>query len=303
MKKKWTALFLAALLTAAPAAAGAEEETAVKERYPHMPRMALSEYPRVDGSLACLPLMEALVRAVTGCSDIEAEASLDGFSNTNPSYRRLWSGDADLILSYEAAGSTAEWLEEQKKTGENELDLREVGLDALVFLVNAGNPVEGLTREQIRGIYRGEIQSWKEVGGEDVPIKAFQRNEDSGSQTLLRLLLMGEEEIPEKEMVRISGMDGLIQTVMAYDNSANALGFSVYFYASVMMGNDSIKLLSVDGVRPGNDTIASGEYSLSNPFYVGVSSKSSPKALELRDWLLSEEGQDYVEELGYAAVH
>lgn len=73
------------------------------EKYPNMPHMSYEEYPEVDGSLACVPLMEALIEAVTGCDEGMAEESLTEFSNTNPSYRRLQEGEADLILSYEAS--------------------------------------------------------------------------------------------------------------------------------------------------------------------------------------------------------
>ena len=272
------------------------------EKYPSIPHMSLDEYPEVDGSLACIPLMEALVREVTGCTEMEAEASLENFSNTNPSYERLMNGEADLILSYEASAETKEKLDGEEASGDNKLDLKPVGRDALVFIVNAGNPVEGLTTQQIHDIYTGKITNWSEVGGEDTEIKAFQRRENSGSQTMMRLLLMGDEEIPEKQMISIETMEGLLDTVMEYDNSANAIGFSVYYYASVMMGNDKLKFLAVDGVAPDNDTIRSGDYALSNPFYCGVSEKSGKNAVLIRDWLLSEEGQRFVEDTGYVGA-
>ena len=100
-------------------------------------------------------------------------------------------------------------------------------------------------------------------------------------------------------MISIAEMEGLLNTVMEYDNSANAIGYSVYYYASVMMGNDDLKFLAVDGVAPDNDTIRSGEYKLTNPFYCGISNKSSENAVKIRDWLLTEEGQSFVEDCGY----
>ena len=281
---------------------GAAPAQEAVQLYPNIPQMSLEEYPEIDGSLACLPLMEALVQAVTGCSEAEAEESLDQFSNTNPSYLRLQKGDADLILSYEASGETKERLEEEQAKADNPIDLQPVGKDALVFIVNAGNPVEGLTKEQIHDIYTGKIKNWSEVGGEDIEIRAFQRRENSGSQTLMRLLLMGDEEIPEKQMIEIPTMEGLLEAVMEYDNSSNAIGYSVFYYASVMMENPLLKILQVDGIAPSNDTIRSGQYTLTNPFYVGTAASSSPEAIQLRDWLLSEEGQRFTEDCGYVGV-
>ena len=293
------ALFFAVLmLSGLSGYAGETEETS----WPGIPHMSYEDYPEVDGSLACIPLMEALIMEVTGCSEMEAEESLEQFSNTNPSYFRLQSGEADLILSYEASTQTKEELAESEENDANPLRLDPVGRDALVFIVNADNPVESLTREEIHDIYTGKITNWKEVGGEDIEIKAFQRRENSGSQTLMRLLLMGDEEIPEKQMIRIAEMEGLLDTVMEYDNSANAIGYSVYYYASVMQGNDKLKFLAVDGQAPSNDSIRSGAYTLSNPFYCGTSMKSSDEAVQIRDWLLSPEGQSFVEDQGYVAA-
>lgn len=282
-------MFLACIMLTGTAF-GAEGETSC-------PKLTYEEYPEVDGSLACVPLMESLIMKVTGCTQMEASDSLEHFSNTNPSYGRLKEGEADLILSYEASVETKETLNNLEG-----LDLAPVGRDALVFIVNAGNPVDNLSKEQIHDIYTGKITNWSEVGGEDLPIQAFQRRENSGSQTLMRLLLMGDEEMSEEKSVVISGMEGLISAILEYDNSANAIGFSVYYYASVMNGHDNLKFLKVDGVEPTNETIRSGEYTLSNPFYCGVSSASSKEAVAIRDWLISPSGQDFVEECGYVGA-
>ena len=296
-KIKFVACTLTAALLACAAPVHAQDLTNAAATYPSIPQMTLEEYPKVDGSLACIPLMEALIQAVTGCDQVTAEESLEDFKNTNPSYVALADGRDDLILSYEASAQTKEKLNNLEG-----LDLTPVGRDALVFIVNAGNPVDSLTTGQIHDIYTGAIKNWSEVGGNDVEIKAFQRRENSGSQTLMRLLLMGDEEIPEKQLITIESMEGLIDTVMSYDNSANAIGFSVYYYASAMESREGMKFLSIDGITPSNDTIRSGEYPLSHPFYVGIPKSPSANAKILRDWLLSEEGQRFVEDCGYVAA-
>ena len=55
-----------------------------------------------------------------------------------------------------------------------------------MFIVNEENPVQSLTQQQLRDIYAGRITNWKDVGGADSPIVAFQRGVDSGSQTLFK---------------------------------------------------------------------------------------------------------------------
>lgn len=266
--------------------------------YAEVPQFTLETYPGIDGSLACVPLGIALTEKLTGCSEIEAEMIMDTITNTNPCYLRLAEGDTDFILAYEPSDETKKNLEKYEP-----LNMKEIGQDALVFLVNENNPIESLTKEQLQDIFSGKITNWKEVGGEDQEIKAFQRPENSGSQTLMRKLLIGDVEMVEERVSRISTMEGMLDTIMTYTNEANAIGYSVYYYAEEMMHKEGIKLLKVEEVAPSCETIYNGEYSLVNPFYCVTGKKSTAGAEQIQEWLLSEEGQDFVEECGYVKIN
>lgn len=303
MKRRlgFLAIILAGMTVFPVSAAGTEQPAqteGVEKEIIQKPEMTLDEYPRIDGSLACVPLCEALAVYMTGCSDAEAEDTMADFTNTNPCYLQLAQGKTDILLAYEPADSTKEELKKY-----DPLDMQPVGKDALVFIVNEENPVESLTREQVYDIYTGKITNWSEVGGEDIEIKAFQRPETSGSQTMMRKLLIGEATMADakKEMIA-SGMDDIIEALTEYDNSANALGYSVYYYASSMFQQPGLKFLQIDDVVPSNETIQSGEYPLINEFYCVTNEQSSARAKEIKAWLLTEEGQDFVEECGYVPV-
>ena len=129
------------------------------------------------------------------------------------------------------------------------------------------NPIENLTVEQLRGIYRGDITNWKEVGGKDEPIVAFQREEGSGSQTGLYRFVLPKAEVMEapqtyvfNTMVDIIGAFGNAE----YDNSSNAIGYSYYYYVVNMEKNDRLKMISIDGIAPNKRTIGSGTYPFAN---------------------------------------
>lgn len=274
-----------------PAAARPEEEFA-------QPSMSFEEYPRIDGSLACVPLCEALAVRVTGCTAEQAEETMADFTNTNPCYIELAEGRRDILLAYEPAESTKKALEAY-----DPLVMEPIGKDALVFLVNENNPVESLTREQAYDIYTGKITNWSEVGGTDSEIRAFQRPETSGSQTMMRKLLIGDAPMAEADTEMIAvGMDDIIEVLTEYDNSADALGYSVYYYASEMFRQPGLKFVAVDGVFPSNETISSGEYPLVNEFYCVTNAQSSERAKELQIWLTQRGGQSFVEECGYVPV-
>lgn len=263
--------------------------------YQSCPQIEPEDYPVMDCSLACVPLCEKIAMMTTGCSENEAEDSIV-FSNTNPSYLALARGDRDIIISYEASDGTKEKLQEY-----DPIELTPIGKDALVFLVNVKNPIDSLTTEQIQDIYSGKITNWKEVGGEEQEIIPFQRPEDSGSQTLMRRLLMQDREMMDPEKYLISGMEGLIESVASFDGGEASIGFSVYYYASDMMANENVKLIRVDEIQPSNESIKDGSYTLINQFYCGITESSSEEAVMIRDWLISDEGQDLIEECGYVS--
>jgi hypothetical protein len=268
--------------------------TALAER---LAAIHYSNYPVVDGSTATIPLALGLIKAITGCSDAQAEeATL--FNKTDPSYYALAEGRSDLLLVYEAAQNTVDELDIYSK-----MDVREIGLDALVFIVNEDNPVQSLTADQIRGIYSGKITNWREVGGADIAIVPFQRPELSGSQTMMLKLMMKDTAMiaPTTELISESMAD-IIEDVAAYNNSANAIGYSVYYYAKNMFTQPGLKFLAIDGVLPSNATINDRTYGYVNPFFGVLPLDPKPEAEALLDWLLTREGQQLLSDCGYVPV-
>ena len=187
-----------------------------------------------------------------------------------------------------------------------ELEMTPIGADALVFICSNLNKVDSLTVDQIKDIYRGKITDWSEVGGKKGAIIPYQRNKDSGSQTLFDKLINLGDELTDAPKERIIGsMIGLLEAVAEYDGSENALGYTVYYYLT-NMENDKLstsKILAVNGVKPTNDTIASGKYPFVNDFYV-VIPKNLPEdapARVLYNWIISEQGKELVKKENYVA--
>ncbi len=279
--------------------ASAETEAAAAPSGPiEAPAIPARQYPRVDGSTATIPLGVMLHRLCTGSGEIEARQSVQ-FTKTTNAYLNLIAGETDLVIAYEAGPKAKD------DPGYKDLDIRPVGLDALIFLCNEGNPVKSLTSQQIRDIYTGKITNWKEVGGEDIPVIPFQRPTNSGSQTLMESLMMQGEAMSEAPTeLQPSEMGDLIDSVAAYNNKANALGYSVYYYARNMYRIEGIRFMAVDGVEPSGDTIQSGQYKYVNPFYAAVRKDTDPDspAGRIFSWLTGTDGQSLVEELGYVSV-
>lgn len=257
-------------------------------------------YPKMGGSLANLPLGEAVTATVIGIDRETANSMIKFEGSTTDNYEALVDGEFDIILAYEMGEDAVKYAQEAGV----ELEMTAIGADALVFICSTENPVDSLTSQQVEEIYKGNITSWSELGGSEVDIIPYQRNKDSGSQTLFdKLVNLGEElmEAPKEQIV--GSMIGLLEAVADYDNSEGALGYTVYYYLTNMEADklNTSKLLAVDGVEPTNDAIASGEYPYVNDFYVVIrkdAPEDSPERV-LYNWIISEQGKELARRENY----
>ena len=257
-------------------------------------------FPKIDGSTSLIPL-EAGIRAEIFGKTM-GEATLDvSHTTTWGSFENLLAGNVDMIF-------TCEMSEEQWKMADEAgitLEAISVAMEGFVFVVNADNPVDVLTQEQLRDIYSGKITNWKEVGGNDAEIIAYQRNEDSGSQNYM-IEFMGEVPLTDApEYKRPGSMGGLMDAVAVNDYAVDSIGYSVYAYAADMYGNgDEIKFIKVDGIEPNKENMLNGTYPLLGYNYA-VFNTEEPKGGAVRnlvEWIISDEGQLAVAKAGYVTV-
>lgn len=257
--------------------------------------------PILDGATANLPYYQGMVGKILDMDEEEAKKYVL-CSTTSGAFENLINGKADMIfVSYPSA-------EQEQMARENgvEFEYHHILTGAFVFFVNKDNPVDSLTVEQLKGIYTGEITNWKEVGGKDEPIVAFQREEGSGSQNgLYRYVVDKESVMKAPEHYYFSDMEGILEAFgnADYDNATNAIGYSYYYYVCNMKYNDKIKLLKIEGVEPTNETIGNGTFPFCNPT-LAVVRKGTPAdspVYGMIDWIMSDEGAQLATELGYVA--
>ncbi len=305
--KKLTAIVLASLLLlcgcepqqeeiSQPESSSAVSEPEVSEEIAFL----RENFPRIDGSTSLIPLEAGIRAAIFGKSFDEAQKDVV-HSTTWGSFKNLLGGDADMIFS------TPISAEQQKMADEAGIKLEQVPVvkEAFVFVVNAKNPVDALSQQQIKDIYSGKITNWKQVGGSDEPIIAYQRNTDSGSQNYM-IDFMGETPLMDAPTeLRPGSMGGLMDVIAPNDGSLGSIGYSVYAYAADMYGTgDNIKFIKVDGAAPTKETIISGEYPLSSYNYA-IFRADEPKNSAVRllaEFMTSYDGQLAAAKAGYATV-
>ncbi len=244
--------------------------------------------------------MAQIIADTTGADLTEAQSAIS-VSTTAYAWENMGVYDSDLaqlLIVYEAP----DYVKDEIAQAGTQLEQKAIGRDALVFIVNEDNPVQSLTQDQLRENYPSRLTNTKDEGGDDTPIVAFQRGEDSGSQTLFQNLLIGDGDLMEAPTeLAPASMGGLVDSIASYNNSANAIGFSVYYYIDQMYSQPGLRLLAVEDVTPSNDTIASQEYPLCNDFYAVIRASAAADSPERQvyDWLSTEDGVRCIEKAGY----
>lgn len=257
--------------------------------------------PRIDGATALYPIYASFAQAVYPEKEYPVRYSDSEVScHTTPeAYNALIANRADIIFVLHPSQEQLAYAEERNI----QMKLTPIGKEAFVFFVNAQSPISNLTTTQLREIYSGRIKNWKDVGGKDEKIKAFQRQVNSGSQTAIIRFMDGQEIMTPPQEDISYGMGEIIDRTSNYANYPNAIGYSFRFYTHRMVGNGSIKILSVDGVYPDKETIQNGSYPLTAEFYaVTREGETNPNVQLLLDWILSEQGQYIVEKTGYNGI-
>jgi len=256
------------------------------------------DLPVIDGAAALFPVYSAFVNAVYP----ETTKLYDGifeYNNTPYGYQNLAEKNTDIFIGVYPSEDQKAYAEEHNTT----FKYTTIGIEAFVFFVHKDNPIDNLTTEQIQGIYAGEITNWRELGGKNEEIAAFQRNAGSGSQSMLERF-MGDKPIMEAPTELVNDlMSGIIEKVLNYRSKSNSIGFSFRYYVEGIIRNPEIKMLSVDGVAPTAENIKNGSYPIVTPIYAVTYEENTNENVEkLLDWILSEEGQYIIEETGYVGI-
>jgi phosphate transport system substrate-binding protein len=69
-----------------------------------------------------------------------------------------------------------------------------------------------------------------------------------------------------------------------------------------MNQSGEIALLAIDGVKPDNESIRSGQYPLATEFYAVTAGSDNPNIQPFLDWMHSAQGQELVEKTGYTSL-
>ena len=277
--------------------------------------MGFGGYPSLDGSTVAVPMALEFARQHLPVPEEDLPAFVQ-FSTTHAAYERLIlrkpnlsaqlpslrafmdeTHPVDLLLATPPSDAELALAAEQGV----ELVMEPVCYDAFIFLTHRSNPLDSLTVEQIRAIYRGEITSWAEVGGDELSIRAYQRQPNSGSQTAMEdLVMQGEPMAGAVKIQVVPTMDGTLRQIGTFAGDSHSLGYSYLYYLESLYQQADVKVLAIDGISPTPDNLRSGAYPFTARYY-GVLRKEDEggTAGQFLAWMRSEEGQRCIAQAGY----
>jgi phosphate transport system substrate-binding protein len=214
--------------------------------------------------------------------NIETKGSASG-------YWGLIGGGCDIAAASRAIGKDEQ---EQAQAHGVTLDDNVIGSYSVAVIVNAACPVADLTRDQIRDIFTGKIQNWKELGGPDAPIHLYVRNPASGTYLGFRELAM-EDKPYSTHTDLFTNYQGIAQAVA---KDASGIG-----YCSLQLaGKDGTKALSIGGLAPTPASVKEGKYPFARALHLCTNKGAlAPAAVEFVRFVCSSQGQQILDDMGF----
>ncbi len=208
---------------------------------------------------------------------------------TGSGFAALLAGEADI-----AAASRIVNVEEmaQARARGLEFSLHTIGSYCVAVVVNAGNPVANLSRDQLRDIFTGTISNWKDVGGAEAPIQLYIRDKNSGAPLGFQELAMENKSYAPGASAR-TNYSAIVQAV---SGDAHAIG-----YASLDAAKQpGVKAVSIRGVPPTEVTVNEGQYPVSRVLRLYTNhTNETPVATAFIEFVQSPRGQKILDEMGF----
>jgi len=166
--------------------------------------------------------------------------------------------------------------------------------DGITIFLNEANKVEELTLKQLSDIYQGKIRNWKELGGNDAEIRMYGRENSSGTYTYFH-----DEVVKADYAASVQSLPGTAAVVNAVKKDVNGIGYGGAAYAVGVKHAKVKKDTGSPAILPTAETIRKGEYPITRFLYMYTRNRPTGEIKKYIDWILSQEGQMVVTDVGY----
>lgn len=247
----------------------------------------------IQGSTTVLPIAQLVAEEYMDLADMgllpEADITVRG-GGSGVGIAALLDGTIDIAIASRPMKSKEV---EKAKTKGLEPFATVIAKDGIAVIIHPSNSVMGLSMEDLKAIYTGQISKWNEIGGETKSIVIISRDTASGTFGTFKKLALKGEKVRDDALMLASNQ--AVATTVA--KTPGAIGYVGLGYLS-----DKVKALEIDEVEPSQKTVVSGEYALSRPLFMYTNGKPKGLAKKSIDFVLSLAGQRIVEDLGFVPL-
>jgi len=166
--------------------------------------------------------------------------------------------------------------------------------DGITIFLNEANKIGELSIKQLSDIYQGKIRNWKELGGNDAEIRLYGRENSSGTYTYFH-----DEVVKADYAASVQTLPGTAAVVNAVKKDVNGIGYGGAAYAVGVKHARVKKDDKSPAILPTPETIGKGEYPVTRFLYMYLRNRPTGETKKYIDWILSQEGQMIVTEVGY----
>lgn len=238
---------------------------------------------KIAGGTAHIPVMkEAAKRIMTRYKDIVITVAGGG---SGLGIKQVGEGLVDIGNSGRKPKP-----EEIEKYG---LKIFKWAIDGVGVVANPANKVQSLTKDQLKDIFSGKIDTWSVLGGVEHTITVYTRDEASGTRDVFWKKALDKGNISTKALFVPS--NGAMKTAVA--NDPYAIG-----YVSVGHMDDTVARVALDGVKPTLDTVKSGQYKIARGLYSNTKGDPTGLIQLFINYLFSPEGQKIAADKGFIPV-
>lgn len=238
-------------------------------------------YIRICGSSSMASLMDELTAAYA-----ESHPNVTFHTralNSREGLKAALQGEADIGLVARPL-KNVELLDSD--TGERRLSATLIASDGIAVVVNATNPVEGLSLAQLHSIYTGETWDWYDLGGSLGEMAVVTREEGSGTREVFEENVLQGERLTPRAII----MPSTEAVALYVEEHPEAIG-----YLSAGHGTEGFKVLSIEGVGPSVEALQRGQYLLARPFYLVTPARPAAEVEALTHFMLGRTGQAIVQ--------
>ncbi len=169
--------------------------------------------------------------------------------------------------------------------------------DGITIFLNEANKVNELTLKQLGDIYTGKIKNWKELGGTDAEIRMYGRENSSGTYTFFH-----DEVVKADYAATVQSLPGTAAVVNAVKKDVNGIGYGGAAYAVGVKHAMIRKDANSPAYMPSPETISKNQYPMTRYLYMYLRNRPTGDIKKYIDWILGQEGQRVVTEIGYFPV-